>query len=235
MTRITLSKLILATLCAMVTGISAYAQELKDQRDTLSWALGESYARQCLNDNLQLDRGLMLEAFIHTMNGNAPLLDDKSYEMAVNMVQYLQYARNKKIQEAQQKAAEQLEQTLFTKLMEENPQIKKSDDGFYYEVIQQGKGRKAMEHYRITFDYKGYNMLTGELFDQTYGSNPRLTIVLDNSIFFGLHKGLQMMREGDIYRFYFPNQLAFGSKGSKDLPPYTAVIFEVELHQVHLD
>ena len=111
----------------------------------------------------------------------------------------------------------------------------RAPSGFYYEVLKEGEGAQAKENHRITFDYKGFYMLSGEAFDQTYGQGEPLTINLSDNTFTGLQQGLLMMKEGSIYRFYFPFQLAFGSRGSQIVPPFTPLIYEVELHKVHED
>ena len=80
-------------------------------------------------------------------------------------------------------------------------------------------------------------MLTGEQFDQSngYSGGEPIIHVVGNPMFPGLLEGMQLMNAGSLYRFYFPNQLAFGANGSEDIPPYTAVIYEVELHEIMND
>ena len=53
-----------------------------------------------------------------------------------------------------------------------------------------------------------------------------------NNIFPGLKEGLQMMNGGSHYIFYVPNALAFGAEGAPDIPPYSMLIYEVELFDV---
>ena len=38
-----------------------------------------------------------------------------------------------------------------------------------------------------------------------------------------------MMKPGDLYEFYIPDHLAYAAFGSKFIPPYEPLIFEVEL------
>ena len=123
----------------------------------------------------------------------------------------------------------------FAKLEAENPNVKKHKSGFYYECLQAGKGPNAEFARRISFDYKGILMFTGEVFDQTYGQRPPIVTVLGNPMFPGLQDALQMMNAGSKYRFYFPYQLAFGERGTTSVPPYSPLIYEVELHEILKD
>ena len=223
----------------LVSPVASYAQsdtpQLNSQRDTLSWAIGESHARACLQDNTGLDRDVIVRAFLHTMQGGEQPLDEESYQMAVDYVKFLEYKNNQRIANEKQAEMQQLEKSFLTELVQSNPNIRYCPAGFYYEVLQAGSGDSARLHQRVTFDYRGYNMLTGELLDQTYGSSGAITVVVNDGIFTGLRIGLQLMQAGATYRFYFPNELVFGSKGSRVIPPFTPMIYEVELHTVHLD
>ena len=85
---------------------------------------------------------------------------------------------------------------------------------------------------RLEFDFKGTNMFTGELIEQTYGKRGSVIHVLGNPMFEGLIEGMQYMRAGSKYRFYFPHEKVTGAKG---VPPLTPVIYEIELHTIFED
>ena len=54
-------------------------------------------------------------------------------------------------------------------------------------------------------------------------------------MFPGLIEAFQLMNAGSIYRFYFPYQVAFGAQGSGNIPGYTPLIYEVEVHELYPD
>ena len=120
----------------------------------------------------------------------------------------------------------------FAQLQKDNPNVIKSDKGFYYEVLKEGNGRKGEPGLVVVFDYKGM-FPNGQIFDQTYGNRDEITHVISESIFEGLREGFCLMKAGSKYRFYFPSEMAFGSNGTENIPPYSVVIYEVDLHEVH--
>ena len=78
-------------------------------------------------------------------------------------------------------------------------------------------------------------MLTGEPYDQTYGKRDPIVHVVGEPMFPGLIEAFQLMNAGSIYRFYFPYQVAFGAQGSGNIPGYTPLIYEVEVHELYPD
>ncbi|MDY4997952.1 MAG: FKBP-type peptidyl-prolyl cis-trans isomerase, partial [Bacteroidaceae bacterium] len=49
----------------------------------------------------------------------------------------------------------------------------------------------------------------------------------------GWTEGLQLMSEGAKYRFYIPYLLGYGEQGAgPSIPPYSTLIFDVELIKV---
>lgn len=232
-------KNILLFLATASTALACLAQTnthtLSNQRDSLSWALGENYARTCLQNSIGLDPEKITEAFLHTMKGLEQPLDEESYQMAIDYIKYMEYKNNQHMIAEKKEAAQRLEKKYFEELTKKNPSIHYCRAGFYYEVLRIGSGDSARANQRVTFDYKGYNMLTGELLDQTYGTSEPIIVSLNDGIFPGLRIGLKMMQAGSVFRFYFPNELVFGTKGSRVIPPFTAMIYEVELHQIHQD
>jgi FKBP-type peptidyl-prolyl cis-trans isomerase len=107
-------------------------------------------------------------------------------------------------------------------------------NGMYYIKIEEGKGltpdsgRVALLNYRGTF-------LNGRCFDFFYESQPFEYLVgSEEQLIKGLEIGVKRMHEGEKAKFIIPSHLAFGSSGSSTgiVPPFTTVIYEVELLKV---
>lgn len=237
MNKIYTTILFVAAILCMTACNNKKAPKLETAEDTISWALGESFAMSVMQNNLSVDKDLVIEAFRHTVEGWDQPFDESVCEEAYKRLTMQAMQQQQQRVQSQNKDVAAKEEAYFQKLVAENPNVKKSDKGFYYEVLKSGKGKNAKFGERVSFDYKGYYMLTGEQFDQSngYSGGEPIIHVVGNPMFSGLLEGMQLMNAGSLYRFYFPNQLAFGANGSEDIPPYTAVIYEVELHEIMND
>lgn len=103
--------------------------------------------------------------------------------------------------------------------------------GLQYEVLREGKdeGRSPLASDRVRCHYKG-TFINGKVFDSSYAGEP-LVFAL-NQVIPGWTEGLQYMKEGAKFRFVIPYMLAYGPYGYSSIPPYSTLIFEVELIEV---
>ena len=214
-----------------ITVDTSKAPELRTQADSLSWALGFSIAQNIANTGIETNQEVILQAIFTTLNQKQqPLTQQQTYQL-LNELDRLAFIAQTKNHESQMKETQAREEAYFADLLSKNPNVKKSDKGYYYEVLQEGKGRKGDIGLVALFDYKG-SYTNGQVFDQTYGNNDTVRHLIDESIMPGLLDGLCNMRAGSTYRFYFPSELAFGAKGTDGIPPYSTVIYEIALYAV---
>ena len=205
---------------------------LGNEQDTLSWAMGMSLAQTAQSEFYAFDKELVLQAFESVLNGQAQPLDTLSYQEACDYISYLAEIYYHKQSQENSKQADIRQRQYFERLVAENPQVKQAPKGYYYEVLRQGSGPKAQMGKRIRFDFKGTEMISGKLIEQTYGVREPIIHVLEQPMFEGLLDGMQLMNAGSKFRFYFPFQLVTNANG---IPPYTPVIYEVELHEIYDD
>ncbi|MGQ9848226.1 MAG: FKBP-type peptidyl-prolyl cis-trans isomerase [Bacteroidales bacterium] len=87
----------------------------------------------------------------------------------------------------------------------------------------------------ITVHFEGY-FLNGKLFDSTRKRGEPFSFVYGTEwqVIKGLEKAIGMMHEGEKSIFVIPSFMAFGKEGSSTgiVPPYTSVVFEVELLKI---
>ncbi len=216
------------------------ATELHSIKDSLSWAYGQYLALALQGEYFDtvFNHDLVLEAFAYTLKGGTQ--NHLSDDMARDIAQYTNLQYSAIMQHKARAVANSVDgqqRAWLDNLEKTNHNVKRypmGDYAFYYEVLKPGHGPKAEYAQRIRFDYKSFNLLTGEPIDQTYGNREPIVHVVGTPMFPGLIQAFQLMNAGSIYRFYFPYQLAFGAEGSGGaVPPYTPVIYEIELHELY--
>ena len=103
--------------------------------------------------------------------------------------------------------------------------------GLQYKVLQEGTGKSPKATDSVMCHYEGF-LIDGTVFDSSVQRGTPATFPLQGVIA-GWTEGLQLMKEGGKTRFFIPYNLAYGEAGSAGaIPPYAALIFDVELLQV---
>ena len=102
-----------------------------------------------------------------------------------------------------------------------------TESGLQYEVIKMGKGPKPSATDRVRVHYHG-TLIDGTVFDSSVERGEPITFGL-NQVIKGWTEGLQLMPVGSKFRFYIPQELGYGAREAGSIPPYSVLIFEVEL------
>ena len=112
-----------------------------------------------------------------------------------------------------------------------NPNVVTLPSGLQYEVIREGNGKKPKATDRVRCHYEG-TLLDGTLFDSSIKRGEPAVFGV-NQVIKGWVEALQLMSEGAKWKLYIPSELAYGVQGAGDMiPPYSTLIFEVELIEV---
>ncbi len=205
--------------------------ELKTASDTMSWVLGENFARGIMESNVELNKMVILKAVESILDGNESMVDNKTYQECLdNFSAALYVAQQQKAQEVYTKQLQQLQE-----MAKGDPQMKPDErSGIYYKVVKEGKGPKAPENMRVRFNYEG-RLVDGTVFDNSFGSNGIINLPMN--LMKGVGYALTMMNAGSRYIFYIPSYLAFGQNGDASLgiPGDTIVVYEIELYEILKD
>ena len=105
--------------------------------------------------------------------------------------------------------------------------VSTTESGLQYEVIKMGKGKKPAATDRVKVHYHG-TLIDGTVFDSSVERGEPTSFGL-NQVIAGWTEGLQLMPVGSKFRFYIPQELGYGSRNAGSIPPYSTLIFEVEL------
>ena len=99
--------------------------------------------------------------------------------------------------------------------------------GLQYEVIKMGKGKKPIATDNVKVHYHG-TLTNGTVFDSSVERNEPITFAL-TQVIAGWTEALQLMPVGSKFKLYIPQQLGYGGQQAGSIPPYSTLIFEVEL------
>lgn len=120
------------------------------------------------------------------------------------------------------------------KFLEENKKkagVVTLPSGLQYEVLVEGKGKKASATDQVKCHYEG-TLIDGTLFDSSVKRGEPAVFGV-NQVIPGWVEALQLMPEGSKWKLYIPSDLAYGAQGAgQSIPPHSTLVFEVELIQV---
>lgn len=104
-----------------------------------------------------------------------------------------------------------------------------TESGLQYEIIKAGntKGNYPSETDKVRVHYHG-TLIDGTVFDSSVERGEPTEFGL-NQVIKGWTEGLQLMPVGAKYRFYIPQELAYGPRMQGSIKPFSVLIFDVEL------
>lgn len=199
--------------------------------DKLSYALGLGIGRQLAQmgaEQLSIDD--FAQAIKDVVAGGQLKLDEAEAQVIVQ--EFFQKQEEKQraaAAEMGKKAKEEGEKYLAGNAKKEG--VVTLPSGLQYLVIKEGNGKRPKATDKVKCHYEGM-LVDGTLFDSSVQRGEPATFPL-NQVIAGWTEGLQLMTEGSKYRFFIPYTLGYGERGAgASIPPFAALVFDVELIEV---
>lgn len=132
--------------------------------------------------------------------------------------------------EAEAKAKQAKEQGEIKKLIQKKyPKAKMTESGLYYNEEKAGTGKLATSGSKVKVHYLG-TLLDGTKFDSSYDRKAPFEFTIGRGeVIPGWDEGVAMMKEGGKATLIIPSKLGYGPAGSGPIPPFSTLVFEVEL------
>ena len=172
-----------------------------------------------------LDNERFIEGFHASLAGNAITTEENAKNLAEKQMEYYgslvkekKYGKNRRDGES------------FLAANAKKRGVHTTESGLQYEILSAGRGRKPTGTDKVKVNYEGH-LIDGTEFDSSYKRNQPATFAV-NQVIKGWTEALTMMPVGSKWRIYIPQELGYGSREASKIPPFSCLIFTVELLEI---
>lgn len=203
--------------------------KLETTEQKASYGIGRQMGDQLAQNGFEgVDLNAIAAGIRDSYEGNALAVEPSEIQDAFNVI-------NERIQEAQRKQAEEAAK-IGEAFLADNAKrdgVVTLDSGLQYEIIEAGEenGEKPSASSTVRTHYHG-TFIDGKVFDSSYDRGQPAEFPV-GGVIAGWTEALQLMTKGAKWRLYIPYNLAYGAQGSPGgIPPYSALVFDVELLEI---
>ncbi len=209
-----------------VTLACEHKPSLNNDKAKLSYAIGQNVAQNIKAQNIDLDPKVVGYAVASGLKGDKPELSQEEQQKAIQSLQQMAQAKAQAEAEKNKGAT-----TEFLNTNKGKEGVKTTSSGLQYQVLKEGKGKKPGINDKVTVHYTG-TLITGQKFDSSHDRGQPAEFPV-NGIIKGWQEALQLMPEGSVYKLVIPPELGYGAQTQPGIPPYSALVFDVELIKVN--
>ena len=196
------------------------------EKQKLSYALGVFFAQSVTQQDIDMDTDYFLEAVADVLNKNQPKLSIEEIQAI-----FARFQQQEQENRAEQAAANSQAGNEFLERNRTKEGVIELNNGLQYKILRPGTGANPKPDGEVTVHYRG-SLINGEEFDSSYMRNQPAKLSL-NRVIKGWQQALPLMKTGALWQLYIPANLAYGSAGQGVIGPDEALIFEVELIEIH--
>jgi FKBP-type peptidyl-prolyl cis-trans isomerase len=185
-----------------------------------SYAIGQQIGKSFREDGMEFDPESLLEGLKAGLAGAESKYSQELLDVAIQRMLQLQ---QRKLMERGELARREGEAYLAANAKKEG--VVTLPSGLQYKVLAAGTGASPKATDIVDVKYRG-TFIDGKMFDES-GDDPVTFPV--NRVIDGWTEALQKMKVGDKWLLVVPSDLAYGPEGRDGIPPFSTLVFEVEL------
>ncbi len=196
---------------------------LDSDQQKLSYIFGIQVGQNMKSEGVELDIEAFAAGVQDMLDGKQPQLDQATAEQIIS-----QFQQQKSQELAEVMNKKQAESKAFMDENAKNPDVKITESGIQYQIIEAGDGATPKADDKVIANYEG-TLIDGTKFDSSYDRGEPATFPV-NGVIKGWQEVLQMMKEGAKWRVVIPGSLAYGPQGAGDkIGPNETLVFTIEL------
>lgn len=197
---------------------------LNSPKDSLSYYMGVNIFMTLERSGMKelIEPNLILKGMEDVFNKDSILVDNTTGNQIA-----MRYA--KKAQEAEMEKLK-IDGEAFLNAKSKLDDVITLPSGLRYKIITNGTGKKPKADDGVSTHYHG-TLIDGTVFDSSVERGEPIEF-LANKVIPGWSEALQLMPVGSKWELYIPYNLAYGERGSQKIPPFSPLVFEVELMKI---
>jgi len=184
-------------------------------------------ANKQINDSVDvLNKALFIQGFQDGITkSNMTISMDSVQNVVKKQMDYYHNAKMEKKYGPNRIAGEE-----FLKKNAKADSVQTTASGLQYKIITKGTGEIPQATDKVKVNYEG-RLVDGTVFDSSYKRGQPIDFYA-NQVIKGWTEALTMMPVGSKWMLYIPQQLAYGSREQGKIPPFSTLIFTVELLEI---
>jgi FKBP-type peptidyl-prolyl cis-trans isomerase FklB len=203
--------------------------ELYSALDSINYFFGITLGHSIKGATFKTDPALIAVGLYQALEGTASYGMQQSQAIVQEINERL---LNQKLDSAQYIPDENL--LAGREFLSENAkreEVQTTLSGLQYEILIEGSGPKPIATDSVEVHYEGM-FIDGEIFDSSYERGNPMIFPLP-MVIAGWREGLQLMPVGSTFKLYVPHDLAYGSRRTGPIPPYSTLVFRITLLGIH--
>jgi FKBP-type peptidyl-prolyl cis-trans isomerase FklB len=195
----------------------------KSSTEKASYALGASFGKTLKQNGAEIDTEVYMKALKEGLSGAKLLLTDEQIRETV--VAFQTEVRAKNLEKLKK------EGEAFLRENKKKEGVVTTPSGLQYQVMTKGTGKLPASNDMVVCHYRG-TFVNGDEFDSSYKRSEPQTFTVaagPGGIIKGWAEALTMMPVGSKWKLFIPSELAYGERGNRNIPPNSALMFDIEL------
>ncbi|MGE4130567.1 MAG: FKBP-type peptidyl-prolyl cis-trans isomerase N-terminal domain-containing protein [Bdellovibrionales bacterium] len=222
---------IIGVLLIIVAGAGIYIllhpKKWKDTKGQASYWIGYKFGQSLNGQKLDLDGPSVAAGLVDAYMGNPMQMTNEEMDKAMIKLGENQRAERQQVGDRNKAFSE--------KFLEENAQkedVVVTKSGLQYKMIEEGEGKSPKANNKVAINFRFYPITEGSPPDGKFAPNQNVEINV-SGVVPGWSEGLQLMKKGGKAIFWVPPQLGYGDHSMQNTPPWSVLVYEVELLDIH--
>jgi len=198
----------------------------KTKTERVSYCIGADIGSNMKRQGVEVDPDILAKGLGDALFDREVLIDEDARREILtafsNEMREKAQQRMKEMAETNKKAADE-----FLAENAKKEGVVTLPSGLQYKVITEGDGATPKRTDTVSTHYRG-TLLDGTEFDSSHKRGQPATFPV-GGVIKGWTEALQLMKVGSKWQLFVPPDLGYGERGSRNIEPNSALIFEVEL------